>query len=212
MKLIKNNKIITLVCCSLMCLLGSTCQSFLPSELQEKDNYKISDFDARACAILSNDSASFDTVTVTYIDSISTDWILASDSLISTLYDTLSAHTPHLILNPDITKTTSYILYEQSQTSNVYFFMSWDLSQVNLQAYINIDIYSKSGQPIRLVSNTMALETTANCTDWIEIGGVLTSIPKIRARYKFNLETGIYLIKLYISKPDVVNNFKMIIM
>jgi len=215
----------------LLALALVVCEKQLPQELQEENNYSISDFDGSACTFLSRDTTKTDTVVVgmdtTYStnrfyipittvhpeESIENSWTNASDSLIKMLYDTVITDTTLLLKNPIESDTTFVYYQEQSGSSTeTNFFISWDLTEQNSDAYIEIDIFNKSGEKIQEISNSMDLETIAGCTQTVEVAGQEVVLPKIRSRKSYEIQDGQYLIRFYISEPTTVGTFRLVIL
>ena len=224
-------KLLIMMVCYLILLMTFNCEKQLPSEFQKKDYKNIADVDSRACFLLSRDSTRTDTlivgsdttfttirfycpITAAYLeepfDSI---WANASDSLIQARFDTLLTDTT-LIINNSAAQSKCYAYYENSDgtTSKKYFFISWDLTEENLDAYIEPDLFNKSGERMKLMSDQIDLATIAGCTEAVEIGGIDVAIPKIRARYVYELPPGKYLVKFYISEPETIGNFRLVIL
>ncbi|MBC8181078.1 hypothetical protein H8E88_08140 [candidate division KSB1 bacterium] len=215
----------------LLALALVVCEKQLPQELQKKNNYPISDFDGSACSFLSRDTTRTDTVVVgidtTFITnrfyipvttvhletSIENSWTNASDSIIQALYDIVITDTTMLLKNPTESDTAFVYYQEQSGSSNeTVFFISWDLTEQNSDAYIEIDIFNKSGEKVQEQSNSMDLETIAGCTQAIEVGGQEVVLPKIRSRKSYELPEGQYLIRFYISEPTTVGTFRLVVL
>ena len=97
-------------------------------------------------------------------------------------------------------------------TATSYLFISWDLTEENLDAYIEPDLFNKNGERIKLISDQIDLATIAGCTEAVNIGGIDTAMPKIRARLVYELPSGQYLVKFYISEPASVGNFRLVIL
>ena len=224
-------KLLIMIVCYLIILMAIDCEKQLPSEFQEKDYKNISDIDHRACFLLSRDSTRTDTVivgsdttfstiryycpiTAAYLkepfDSV---WANASDSLIQARFDTLLTDTT-LIINNSAEQSKCYAYYEISggTTSKKYLFISWDLTEENLDAYIEPDLFNKNGERMKLISDQIDLATIAGCTEAVEIGGIDVAMPRIRARYVYELPPGKYLVKFYISEPATVGNFRLVIL
>ena len=224
-------KLIVLVGCILLLLVLIVCEKQLPQDLQKEDNYPISDFDAKACHYLTQDTTKTDTVVVgmdtTYVTKkqyvpvtgvhldlpIANAWINASDSLINALFDTLVSDTTLLINNPSAADTI-FALYDQlaGETKQTYFFISWDLNEENVDAYIEIDVFKKDGKKADLITTGIDLETVAGCTQTVEIGGQPVVLPKVRARFVYELPEKQYLVRFYISEPITVGTFRMAIL
>lgn len=206
------------------------CESILPSTFQKDKDYDISDIDGQACALLSKELSKTDTlisgadttfnttnyylpITLAYLNqSIQTSWVNAPDTLISTLYDTLLGDTILLVENPAVSDT-GYVLFDHlAQKSKTNFYISWDLDEDNVDAYINIEIFAKDGKTIKFNSTGIGLESVAGCTQTFETGGINLTVPKIRARYVYELPAGLCLIRFYISEPNTVGNFRVVIL
>jgi len=207
-----------------------SCENILPSDFQKDKDYDISNIDDKACSLLSKELSKTDTlisgadttfsttnyylpITVAYLNqSIQESWINAPDTLINTLYDTLLRDTILLVKNPAVSDT-GYVLYDQlAQKTNTNFYISWDLNEDNVDAYINIEIFAQNGENNKYISTGIKLESVAGCTQTIETGGVEQTFPKIRARYVYKLPTGLYLVRFYISEPNTVGNFRVVIL
>ncbi len=226
-----SKKIFTSFVFILLALALVVCEKQLPQELQGKNNYPISDFDGSACSFLSRDTTRTDTVVVGmdttyntnrfYIPittvhleaSIENSWTNASDSLIQALYDTVITETTLLLKNPTESDTAFVFYQAQSGSSNeTVFFTSWDLTEQNSDAYIEIDIFNKSGEKVQEQSNSMDMETIAGCTQTVEVGGQEVVLPKIRSRKSYEIPDGQYLIQFYISEPTSVGTFRLAIL
>ncbi len=224
-------KLILLIISYLIILIAINCEKQLPSEFQKKDYKNVSEIDSRACLLLSRDSTRTDTIIVAGDTTFSTIrlycpitavsltapfdslWVNASDSLIQTVFDTLLTDTT-LIVNNLAGLSNCYAYYEinSTATSSSYLFISWDLNEDNVDAYIELDLFNSKGEPIQLISNSMAVETIAGCTEPVEIGGIDVTIPKIRARYVYELPPGKYLVRFYISEPATIGKFRLVIL
>jgi len=231
MKFHINKKIFTSFIFILFALALLVCEKQLPQELQEKSNYPISDFDGMACHFLSQDTTKTDTVIVgmdtSYVinrfyipvtanhpeGTIENNWTNASDSLIQALYDNVITDTTLLLKNPTESDTV-YVYYEEKSgsTNETVFFTSWDLTEENSDAYIEILIFDKNGEKTQELSNSMDLETIAGCTQTVEVGGQEVVFPKIRIRKSYELPGGKYLIRFYISEPATVGMFRLVVL
>jgi len=224
-------KLLIMISCYLIFLVAINCEKQLPSEFQEKDYKNISGIDSRACFLLSRDSTRTDTVivgsdttfstiryycpiTAAYLEApVDSVWTNASDSLIQARFDTLLTDTT-LIINNSAGLTNCYAYFENNSgtTATNYLFISWDLTEENLDAYIEPDLFNKSGEPMKLISDQIDLATIAGCTEAVAIGGIDMAMPKIRARLVYELPPGKYLVKFYISEPITVGNFRLVIL
>jgi len=212
-------------------LLMTACDSFMPSDLKEQTRNRMSGPDKDACSYLLRELTTVDTVVtgpdtsyivtnhftpvfLTYLEgSIDSFWVNASDPQISALYDTMITDTINLVSNPDQQKT-GYALYHQpsQKSSSVTFFISWELTQENLNAYIKIEVYAKNGQRIPLINNDIDIDNIAGCTQEVLISGIDEVYPKIRSRDQFEFEEGYYLIKFSISEAEKIENYRVVIL
>lgn len=124
----------------------------------------------------------------------------------------LTTDTTLLVAYPSL---TSYILYEQKQSGIVYFFISWDFTTVNNDAFIDIDIISDDAELVLPLSTRIAEETSAECTEIVEIveRGSIVQRPfsVIRTRHSYDLEAGIYLVRFVISE-SVGESFRLVVL
>lgn len=224
-------KIIIMIISYLIILIAINCEKQLPSEFQKKDYKNVSEIDNRACLLLSRDSTRTDTVIAAGDTTFSTMrlycpitavslkepfdslWVNASDSLIQAVFDTLATDTTLIIDNlAGLNKCYAYYEVNSVTASSSYLFISWDLNEDNVDAYIEPDLFNSKAERIQVISNSMAVETVAGCTEPVEIGGIDVAIPKIRARYVYELPPGKYLARFYISEPATVGKFRLAIL
>lgn len=219
---------------SLFFLVFAGCEKQLPDIYQNED-FVISDLDEKACHFLSCDLTVIDTVVTegtdttyvvssTYIpittvtDSVVGDvWINAGDSLINAMFDdTLIVDTTLLISNSK-GSDTSYAYYNHIASHNedfstVYFFISWDFTEQNMNSYIDIDIFQSDGELVKTQCTDITPETIAGCTEIVELMTGDEIIPKIKARCVYKLAEGPYLVRFIISDPLAIERFRMAIL
>jgi hypothetical protein len=192
----------------------SGCDRALPPEFQTKTGYPVSGPDARACALLTADSARAVFITGAVLESpaIRT-WKGADDAFIAGHLGAVPEDTTVSILNPS-KKDTVYAVYRQESagTAGRLFYVSWDLQPANTDATVEISLLDRSGKAIPVRSAAMPLETAAGCTQSVSIGGLETALPKIRSRILFSLEPGLYLVKMFVSKPAAIGTFRMAVL
>lgn len=228
MKSFKRQIIWNLILIFTMLSIFSGCD--LPATFQKDKDDTMSKTDQQACRLLSRPLSHTDTlingndtsfstsnlyvpVVAAYLTGSFLDyWLNASDSLIDILYDTLLSDTTLLILNPGL-EDTCYTFFEKgTEPSKTLFFISWDLNEDNIDAYLKIEIFASTGQKIQWQSDGLTQESVAGCTQVITVSGVDQTVPKIRARYVFQLPQGKYLVRFYISEPATVANFRVVIL
>jgi hypothetical protein len=214
---------------SLFLVIG--CAEFFSSDFDEDTDYSISEFDDYACSLLSRDLMRIDTLisgedttftTTLFYEpvlltpsgfSMADSWLNASDSMISATFDTMITDSLLVLFNPEALDTT-YVLFDYSSGSDskVYVFITWELNEENLDAYINVDFISRTGSITRINTNRMDVETIAGCTQEIVVSGVDQTVPTIRARNEYKLDPDLYLARIYVSEPATVGNFRFLIL
>ncbi|MDZ7261122.1 MAG: hypothetical protein ONB05_03270 [candidate division KSB1 bacterium] len=191
-----------------MLLLG--CEEPLP-EAYQKETFTISALDAKAYRYLSLGLAvPIATVSLTSpIDSTSFDFLIANSKV-----DTLLPDTTLLVSYP-AQKDTSYAFYYPAnlQGRTTYFFITWDLTPQNMNAYIDMDIIQRNAKLVTKKSTAIPLETIATWTDTIRLAtGQDKVLPKIRTRNVYELDKAPYLVRFIISEPSVVGPFRVVIL
>ena len=203
------------------------CDEHIVTEFRTETDFTMSEFDAQACYMLSRDTVRVDTLingpdttvtetrqylSVTLTEFSVQEWVDASDSLVNALFDTLLTDTTCVVRNPEVLET-GYTLYEQSpgRSSTLVIFVSWELDDLNRDTYINIDLFKKDGSKLTLQTQAMDLETIAGCSQTFESGSGLVTLPSIRSRLTFSVPEGTYLVKCYFTKPESMDNFRMVI-
>lgn len=214
----------------LLSLIVTSCENQLPQVYEDQADSQMNTIDNRACCLLSRELVKTDTmvvgidtsyVTTRYYEpvtavkpeaSLNTIWVNAADSLIQALYDTLITDTTLLISNPDASDTAYCYFSPLGGSAKKYLYLSWDLTEENVDAYIEITIFDKSGQKIHLTSGDMELTTIAGCTEKVVISGQDVTVPKIRARFTSTLTEDACLVRFYISEPANLQTFRMVIL
>ncbi len=228
MKLADYRKYIKLICYIFISFFIITCAEQFSSEFDTDKEFSISENDNDACLLLSDPLLADTTVvgtdtTISYLNympvsvanidtTIEAVWVNAHDTLIQALFDTLLANTINSVENPG-NNTISYALFqkENSGEENTYFYFSWDLTSQNLDAFITLDIFNKSGEKIRLQAEDIELETIAGCTENVELVGTEGVFPKIRARFQYNLPEDFFLLRFSNTAPAQMGNFRVVI-
>lgn len=148
-------------------------------------------------------------------DTLTDDMVPMLDSLTdlsSTKLNTLITDTTLLVTYPSL---KSYALYEHKQSGKVYFFISWDLTTTNIDAYIDINIIGSSAEFVTPLSTGISEEAAAGCTEIVEVveRGSIVQRPfsVIRTRHSYDLEEGIYLVRFVVSEP-VGESFRLVIL
>jgi hypothetical protein len=128
------------------------------------------------------------------------------------MFDTLQTDTTCVVKN-SLLRETGFTLYHQysNRSSTVVFFISWELNGENMNAYIDVDLFNRNGDKITLQSQAIDLETIAECSQSFESAGGLFTLPSIRARLTYSLPEGTYLVRCYFTKPETMENFRMVI-
>ncbi|HCK99502.1 MAG TPA: hypothetical protein DHW42_05280 [Candidatus Marinimicrobia bacterium] len=230
----RNKRSILIVGFSLFFVVFTGCEKQLPHQYQDED-FVISDIDEKACYYLSCDLTVIDTVVTEGADTVYVErpvyvpitpvtdlvvdsvWINASDSLINAMFDdTLIVDTTLLISNSE-EADTSYAFYNHIAPNNedystVYFFISWDFTEQNMNSYIDIDIFQRDAKLVNAETTAIAPETIAGCTELVELMTGDEIVPKIKTRYVYKLAEGHYLVRFIISDPSVIGNFRMAIL
>lgn len=207
------------------------CEDQLPSDFQTSLDHQMLAVDQTACHFLSRDLTRTDTVVVGkdttftthrfYVPVVATGlsqsleeaWVNAGDEFIRTQYDTLAADTTLLVSNPE-TETMIYALFPKPTglPAKTIFFLSWELTEENYDAYIDVKIYAKSGKEIPMQSADMQLETIAGCTQKIQMGGATVAVPAIRARFVYSVDAGAYLVRFSLSEPASIGAFRLVLL
>ncbi len=227
MKRTAYRKCTRLICCIFISLFIVTCAEQFSTEFDTEKSYNISGDDNDACLLLTSALLADTTIVgtdttisplnyipvfVTEIDStINAAWVNAHDTLIQALYDTLLSD-KIIILNNPKNNTVAYTLFEKDNSeTDTYFYVSWDLNVANLDAYITLDVFNKSGEKIQLYADEIALETIAGCTEEVELVGSSGVFPKIRARFHYKLSDGLFLLRFSNTAPADMNNVRVVI-
>jgi len=206
-----------------------SCADQFSSSFDDSKDYNISKIDADACMKLSRTLAAIDTIVAlgdtSYVandfilaragyhdTTLDAAWINAHDTLISSIYDTVYSDTINVV-NNYLAKPKFYALYQTGINSKPekLFYLSWDLASENVDSYFSIDIFDKFGSTVKLESDDIKIETVAGCTEVVTIGNEDQAIPKIRARLKYNLADGLYLIRFTNNSPKSVINFRVVV-
>jgi len=202
----------------------------MPSAFQKDKDYPINETDERACSLLSRTLSKTDTLINGTDTTLTTThffvpiravplpapwqnyWVNASDSLLSVLFDTLLTDTTLLVTNSGL-KDSCYAFFETIQPDgNTHFYISWDLTENNIESYIKITVFSRDGRLIPWQSDAIPLATIAGCTQSFISGALEQTVPKIRARYEYPLPQGKYLVLFTISEPAKIGNFRLVVL
>ncbi|MCD6441573.1 MAG: hypothetical protein J7L86_07320 [Candidatus Marinimicrobia bacterium] len=228
----KRNILIAGFCLSLFMFTG--CEKQLPHQYQDED-FAISDIDEKACYYLSCDLTVIDTVVTEGSDTVYVErpvyvpitpvadsviagaWSNASDSLINAMFDDILCVDTTLLINYLEPMDTSYAFYnhiasDNEDSSMVYFFISWEFTEQNMNSCVEIDIFQDDGELIKVENKDIAQETIAGCTQIVELTTGVEIVPKIKARYVYKLAGGPYLVRFLVSDPSVISNFRMAIL
>lgn len=194
---------------TLMSVLLLACEGQLPQAYQKED-FDMTALDSRAIRLLS-DSTVKSISAVSLAQPVSQ---LNIDSLFSMgLFDTLVTDSTLLINYPQ-SADTSYACYVQVSTSgSIISYVTWDLTENNRNAYIDIDLFQKDGTFVTNKIPVMPLETMAGYTDTVRTtSGVDLILPKIRSRIVFQLANELYIARFVISESTVIGSFRLVIL
>jgi len=207
-------------------LLG--CSKFLPEEFQER-GYELLGLDRTAVDELKTPLVVYDTVVVqgdtvvnekkVYV-SIVTDtvgsalldnWSSALDSGFISL-DTLLLDTLLLVVNPT-GADSSYSLVFVEEEDVYYFYVTWDVTEVNKDVYVDIGLRDSQGASVFVYDNIydVGMMASATATYYTGSGGEV-SAPMIRTKAGYKLREGGYLVRFFISEPAKLDTFRMVIL
>lgn len=205
----------------LLCIPISTCDNILPDAYQEED-YKISSMGENACELLSVGDTllvSVEAIVIeSYVDTSMWDEENIGNSIgalfdsLGKLMDTLEVNRTANITNPD-EQEQCYAFFNSPKTGAYYFFQTWDLTDLNIDERIEIDLYDSNGALVTEKDSSIPFETISGCIAEMEFvsSGERETVPKIRGQYKFNLEQGPYIIQFVLSDPNRIESFRVAI-
>jgi len=195
-------------------VLTTGCDRALPPEFEQKTGYPVSAPDSRACSLLTADTTRAVFVAGAVLESPAIEtWKNAADAFIEGNLGVVPADTAVSIRNSD-KRDTVYAVFRQmpGDPAGAIFYVSWDLRPGNTDASIEVSLFSKSGMVLPVQSTAMPLETAAGCTQSVLIGGQESVFPKIRSRTLISLDPGLYLVKMFISKPAAIGTIQMAVL
>lgn len=204
------------------------CSKFLPEEFQEKE-YEISELDRAAVDELRTPLVVYDTVVVegdtvvnakkmyapivtdTMSSAFVCDWLSALDSgFISP--DTLLLDTLLLVVNPT-GADSSYSLVFVDKEDVYYFYVTWDVTEVSKDVYVDIRLRDSLGASVSVYDNVYGVGMMAGATvTYYTGGGGEVSVPMVRTKVGYKLKKGGYLVRFFISEPAKLDTFKMVVL
>ena len=101
-----------------------------------------------------------------------------------------------------------------SPTSGAYdFFQAWDLTNFNINASIEIDLFDRDGNIVQQKDTSIPMESIAGCiTEMVDLrSGQKETVPKIRGKYHFDLLKAPYIVRFSISDPNRIESFRVAI-
>ena len=133
------------------------------------------------------------------------------DSL-HTMMDTLVTDTTLYITHPGEADTSYAYYYHDASNGDLYFYISWDFTESNNNAFIDIDLIQRDA---KIVANkvTVPVESISGCSEHVTFeSGQEKLIPKIKTRCGFELEEAPYLVRFIVSEPAEVESFRTAIL
>jgi hypothetical protein len=116
-----------------------------------------------------------------------------------------------IIINPTDQKVTYARLdITGGETKNIYLYTSLRYTSSNVNEYVSVELINSSATSVSS-SAAMPIEAVAGSTQIITVEQSKRIVPIIRARYKYQLENGIYLVRFTTSNPTV-GQFKITIL
>lgn len=228
--------IITAICISLLYVFFS-CENFLPNTFKS-EKYDIAELDSTACkfltgdlivkqTIIENEDTTFvdqyrykninTSLLTTLIDSTAKD---TDPETINTILNTLASSIDTLVTDTTLyvvspaESDTSYALYNHNnEKGDIYCYISWKFTELNLDDFIEIDIIGKDAKLYTKKEN-VPIEAISGCSEpvIIEESGIDEVIPKIRTRVGFELESGLYLVRFIVSEPLEITSFRTVLL
>jgi hypothetical protein len=225
-----------LVLVSIVIVSAVGCDSILPDEFKKKD-YTNSEIDQRACVLLSRDTITNaqgittgyrvlgDSVLAwnlgrfrkTIIDSVTLADSTENRSILpyfDTLVDSLEQLSPDSVLlvrypaDQRVSFAVLKVLPGQSRDITIYASLQYNADNVN--EYVDIQLLKRDTTFVPLVSD-MPGEAVSGGTLTITYQSAPWIIPIIKARNKYHVEEGVYLVRFSVTTPATVGPFKILI-
>jgi hypothetical protein len=219
-----------LVLASLFLLTVIGCDSLLPEKLQEKE-YEAAELDQNACYWLSLSDTLYDSLAyrvqartlksclagadTLWLDSTDNKIIYANFSRLTDSLKTLTSNSLLLIGYPagqDTVYTSLDVAAGQATSINLYLSLEYyfdtenETNTTNVNEYVTVELLK---QDTTRVSSTIDLqgETLSDCSKVVIVAQDKRIIPVVRARYKFQLTEGVYIVRYVLTNPVTIAPF-----
>jgi hypothetical protein len=215
------------ICCVYLLI---HCNQLIPEEFEVKDDIPIGPLADQACEYLSRDTTGGN---YSFLQSMRMEDVADSVSMVNLTHnqiihqsfnqlsgalDGITAQDLLIIDYEQSNGDTTYLAYHHTLAqSSMTFFITWEMTQDNKDAYIDIDIIPDDTILVKKVSNILA-GTISGCIDtliYLSSEGEETGrevVARIRSQFQFNLENSNYILRVINSAPHNVGPFRLVVL
>jgi hypothetical protein len=199
-------------------MIGIGCDSILPEDFKKKD-FAIAEIDGRACTILSDtvgtkiaplSLASF-ADSATLANNTENKIILSNFSVITAGLPLLVQESLMIVDSTGQKNTYAVLTIPQGQAKDLYIYTSLFYTAENVNEYVTIRLLKSDTTEVAF-SNDMAGEIVSGGTQTIIVQSQERIVPIVRSRDKVHVEAGTYLVRLTMSNPQTIGDYKITIL
>jgi hypothetical protein len=137
----------------------------------------------------------------------------ADDAFIRDRLDTLVQDTTLLVENPAGEDTVyAFFRHAAGAPAGAVFAVGWSLTRDNIDAFVEIDLFRKNGERVPVRSSAIAPEAVAACTQTVNLGDQVQTLPTVRGRFSYEWESGPLLVRFVLSEPATVGTFRVAVL